>query len=403
MKKIMILGAGIYQVPLIKQAKAMGLYTIVVSIPGNYPGFAFADKVIYENTVDAEAILKVAQKEQIDGICTTGTDVAVLTIGKVCDAMGLRGVSAEGAEIACDKSLMKQAYQSQGVQTAQCRYVPLETTETDLSDICSSLGYPVIFKAIDSSGSRGITKVSAPKDIQKAYEAVKAVSRHSEFLIETYLVGDEFGAQAFVQDGKLEFVLPHGDYVFKGDAGVPIGHYAPYDLPQLEEEIKIQTELAVRAMKLDNCAINADFMLCNGKVYVLELGARGGATCLVELVSLYYGFNYYEKILQVALGEKVDFSPANGERVPNASHLLMSDCDGVITAIENDNPPSENIVEISYDYVAGDQVRKFHVGPDRIGHVIVTGETLTQAEENLDLAMKHIRIHVRQNQAPFEK
>ena len=39
MKKIMILGAGIYQVPLIKTAKKLGLYTIVVSIPGNYPGF----------------------------------------------------------------------------------------------------------------------------------------------------------------------------------------------------------------------------------------------------------------------------------------------------------------------------------------------------------------------------
>ena len=37
MKKIMILGAGIYQVPLIRTARRMGLYTIVLSIPGVYP------------------------------------------------------------------------------------------------------------------------------------------------------------------------------------------------------------------------------------------------------------------------------------------------------------------------------------------------------------------------------
>ena len=37
MKKIMILGAGIYQVPLILKAKEMGLYTLVVSYPGPYP------------------------------------------------------------------------------------------------------------------------------------------------------------------------------------------------------------------------------------------------------------------------------------------------------------------------------------------------------------------------------
>ena len=80
MKKLMIMGAGIYQVPLIKKAKEMGIYTIAVSIPGNYPGFALADKVIYENTVDYEKILEVAKAEKIDGIVTAGTDVAVITM-----------------------------------------------------------------------------------------------------------------------------------------------------------------------------------------------------------------------------------------------------------------------------------------------------------------------------------
>ena len=64
----MILGAGIYQVPLIRTARRMGLYTIVVSIPGDYPGFALADKIYELNTRDKEAILAAAEKEQIDGI-----------------------------------------------------------------------------------------------------------------------------------------------------------------------------------------------------------------------------------------------------------------------------------------------------------------------------------------------
>ena len=50
MKKVLILGAGIYQVPLIKKVKEMGYYVIVSSIPGDYPGFQYADKVYYENT-----------------------------------------------------------------------------------------------------------------------------------------------------------------------------------------------------------------------------------------------------------------------------------------------------------------------------------------------------------------
>ena len=63
----MILGAGIYQVPLIRTARRMGLYTIVVSIPGDYPGFALADKIYELNTRDKEAILAAAEKEQAGG------------------------------------------------------------------------------------------------------------------------------------------------------------------------------------------------------------------------------------------------------------------------------------------------------------------------------------------------
>ena len=50
MKKLMIMGASIYQVPLIKAAKRMGIHTIAVSIPGNYPGFAVADEICHINT-----------------------------------------------------------------------------------------------------------------------------------------------------------------------------------------------------------------------------------------------------------------------------------------------------------------------------------------------------------------
>ena len=114
----MILGAGIYQVPLIRTARRMGLYTIVVSIPGDYPGFALADKIYELNTRDKEAILAAAEKEQIDGICTSGTDVAVSTIGYICEKMHLSGIPYEAAKILTDKAKMKDAFRQGGVSAA---------------------------------------------------------------------------------------------------------------------------------------------------------------------------------------------------------------------------------------------------------------------------------------------
>lgn len=391
MKKLMIMGAGIYQVPLIKTAKRMGIHTIVVSIPGNYPGFALADEVCYENTVDYEAVLRVAKEKQVDGIVTAGTDVAVITIGKVCDALGLKGLSFAAAEIASNKLGMKEKYEEYGVRTARFRLVKLDGS--DLMEKTAELTFPLIFKAVDSSGSRGIRRVDDVSEFEATRQYVADSTHKDYFLVEEFIEGEEFGAQAFVQDGKVEFILPHGDFVFHGDTGVPVGHFAPYDLPEgVVCDCKEQLKKAVQAMGLDNCAINADFILKDGKTYVLELGGRSGATCLAELVSIYYGFDYYEKLIRVALGEKVSF--ASDQAVPNVSKLLMSDTDGVIVSQTDDNAPSENLVEVQFDYQPGDHVHAFHVGPHRIGHVITKGRTLDEAEQLLDEALSHIRITV---------
>ena len=390
MKKLMIMGAGIYQVPLIKKAKEMGIYTIAVSIPGNYPGFALADKVIYENTVDYERILEVAKEEKIDGIVTAGTDVAVITIGKVCDELGLAGISFEAAKIASNKILMKRKYEEYGVRTARFREIGFDE---DLKEKIQGLNFPMIVKAVDSSGSRGITRVNAEAEFEAAVEAVKSVTRTDHFIVEEFIEGKEFGAQAFVQNGKLKFALPHGDYVFQGDTGVPIGHFAPYELSEeIINDAEEQLEKAIQAMGLNNCAINADFILKDDKTYVLELGGRSGATCLAELVSIYYGYDYYEKLIRAALGGDLEFPQDHA--MPNASMLLRSDRDGVIRSIVNHNVEDPDICEIQFDYKVGDAVKKFHVGPHRIGHVITKGETLEKAVEKLHEAMDKIEIVV---------
>ena len=390
MKKLMIMGAGIYQVPLIKKAKEMGIYTIVVSIPGNYPGFALADKVIYENTVDYEKILEVAKAEEIDGIVTAGTDVAVITIGKVCDELGLAGISFEAAKIASNKILMKRKYEEYGVRTARFREIGFDE---DLMEKIQGLNYPMIMKAVDSSGSRGITRVNSEAELEDALKAVKSVTRTDHYIVEEFIEGKEFGAQAFVQNGKLKFALPHGDYVFQGDTGVPIGHFAPYDLnEEVIADAEEQLEKAIQAMGLNNCAINADFILKDNTTYVLELGGRSGATCLAELVSIYYGYDYYEKLIRAALGEDVEF-PQN-HATPNASMLLRSDRDGIIQSVTNRNVEDPDICEIQFDYNVGDEVKKFHVGPHRIGHVITKGETLDKAVDKLQEALDNIEIVV---------
>ena len=390
MKKIMILGAGIYQVPLIQKAKEMGLYTVVVSIPGKYPGFDYADKIYYENTTDFDACLKIAKEEKVSGVVVAGTDVCVPTQGYICDTLSLSGPSLNAAKIAQDKSLMKQAFTKYGVRTAEVEYV--EITNENPVEICEKIGYPVIFKSVDSSGSRGITRVNNEAEIAYAYEQVKDNTRSDKYIIEKFLVGEEFGAQAFVFNNKLKFVLPHGDYVFQGDTGVPVGHFAPYNMgDEIVKDAEEQLQKAINAMGVSNCAINADFILCENKVYVLEIGARSGATCLSEMTSIYYGFDYYKKMIESALGMEPNFDLLLEQPQPNAEKLIISDKTGIIKDIKLPQVGG-NIIDVSMDYKIGDKVNKFKKGPDRIGQVIVTEESLEKAEKLLEDVMNQIEI-----------
>lgn len=393
MKKIIILGAGIYQVPLIKCAKRLGYYSIVCSIEGDYPGFAYADKVYYINTTDKKAVLKVAQEEKVDGIVTAGTDVAVNTIGYVCDKLGLKGLSSASAEMVTDKSLMKKAFNEGGVSTA--KYLEINSKD-DLITSFSDLTFPLIIKAVDLSGSRGIVVVETKEKALSAFDEVMEATHKDYCIIEEFIVGEEFGAQAFMYDGKMQFVLPHGDYVFQADTGIPIGHYAPYNMGDdiVKQAIEI-TEKAARALKIDNAAMNCDYILKDGKVYVIEIGARSGATCLAELVSIYYGLDYYEIILKAAMDEKPDFSKVRvSSGTPNASMLLYKEQDGIIKSQDKNITDQKNVVDVSFDYKIGDTIHAFKNGTHRIGQLIVKGDTLEECEKLLHTCMDEITIEV---------
>lgn len=394
MKKVMILGAGTYQVPLIKKAKEMGLYTIVVSIKGDYPGFAFADKVYYIDTTDKEKILEIAQLEVIDGICTTGTDVAVPAIGHVCDQMNLPGVSYKSAVRASDKNIMKELFRKNGVNTAKYKVV---YSKDDVDNALETLSFPLIFKAVDSSGSRGIVKVKSKNihEISKAIELVKETTKKDYYIIEEFIEGEEFGAQALVCNGELKFVMPHGDYVFTGDTGVPIGHYVPYDIDKnLLSKTYIQVELSIKALELDNCAINVDFIMRDDEIYVLEIGARAGATCLPEMISVYYNIDYYKMLLNTALGERVETIDIEGKGMPNACKLLVANKTGIIKSIWMPEEKNSKIIDMSLDYKIGDNVRKFNTGPDRIGQIITCGNTLEEAVDILDNIYNKVKVEV---------
>ena len=397
MKKLLILGAGVYQVPLIKKAKEMGLYTIVASYHGSYPGLTLADEVWEVDTRDTKVLLSLSQKAKIAGVCTAGTDVAVRSLGILCERLGLFGLSAKTAKIVTNKALMKETFLSGQVTTPPAYKV---YTYHEALQAFEKIGKTALIKAVDSSGSRGIIKIPSADKIKSAWATALGISQTDYLLVEEFIKAEEIGVDGFICNGNIQFMLTHDKFTHTiQGVTLPTGHAfprlasPPYDDPQLEADILHQIERAIMATGLNNCAFNADVLITDKQAYIIEIGGRSGATCIPELISIYGGFDYYEQMILNALGEIPCFTFQTP--IPCMAKLLFSTVDGAITAIDEALLESlrSDTIHISLDYMVGEKVTAIENGTSRIGQVIMN----TSSESELDNLMSKVRHAIQIN------
>ena len=391
MKKLMILGASYSQIPLYEAAKKLGVSTVAVSTPGDWPGFEAADEKSYTDISDPAAVLEAAEKFQIDGITTCCLDAGVRAIGYVCEKMGLKGMTAEAAAVSGNKFRMKEAFMEGGVRCA--RHICIHDRK-ELENAVRTLEFPMVVKAVDLMGSRGIYRCDSREEVFANYERTMEATGQDYCLLEEFIQGSILGCEAMMYNGRLLYCLPNNIEAYQSHVPTPVGHSVPYrKLEALGEEVERQLRLAVKATGIDNCPVNCDLIEKDGKIYVIEITGRAGGTCLPETVGLYYGIDYYEAIVRLALDMEPDrmFAGAAPRRA-NLSHTLLSGRNGVVRAVRNENEPSDDIVDLSFNISPGDRVRRYENGRDRLGQVIVTGKDLDACEKRLEEILSKINI-----------
>ncbi len=396
MKKIMILGASYSLVPLIRAAKRLGYYTIVTSIPGDYPGFSVADETCLCDITKPEDVLEAARARGISGIATCCMDVGLRSQGYVASALGLPGPSWETVQVCTDKAKMKQAFQREGVNTAAYFRI---TCQEDLEDACGRLRFPVIIKAVDQMGGRGIFRCDTREELFSSYPKTMAATREDYCIVEEFLQGMMFGTEVMVEDGQIAYFLPSGDELNSRNPFFLMGHHTPCEEVQpFERKIREQIERVIRAYGVKNSPMNFDLMLLDGEIYVIEATARAGATCLPELVGIHFGVNYYEMLIRLCAGEKVSpyFQRPKAERVPCIVKLLEAKQAGVVEAVIPGTPVGGDLVDLSFNIGEGDTVRLMENGRDRIGQVIVKGSSLKECRAFLETVLERIQVKVKE-------
>lgn len=389
MKKLMILGAGYTQIPLHEAAHRLGYKTIAASIPGNYDSFQIADEIAYTDISDPKQVFDAAKEHKADAIATCGLDLAMKAIGYVSEAMQLPGPSCLAAKTVSNKYLMKQALKASGVTTADFFCIH---NEVELEEAMDQLTFPVILKATDQMGSRGIFKSNTKEEARANFKKSMEATKLDYCLIEKFIEGPLFGVEAMIQNGEIVFMLPNNTEIFEGATNIPIGHSIPLNnLEPLKPTIEREITAAIKAVGLDNCPVNCDCILHGDEVYLVELTGRSGATGLSEMVSLAYGINYYEVICRLAMGEDVRSFFAHPTEQAVLTHTMTAPRKGILRKIVNHNSENPSVKELSFNIAPGDAIQPFTNGRDRIGQTILTGKTLDECR----LTLKELESHIR--------
>lgn len=393
-KKLLVLAAGILQVPVIKKAKDMGIYVIAADGDPNAVGLKYADKAIVVNITSEEDVLKVAREEKIDGVIHPCSEVSMNVMGRLNDELGLSGITREQAIRATNKHLMREAFESGNAPSPKS--ILTENAEDAWMHLQNDFSTDGILKPSRNSGSRGIAKVVRDMnkaDFINAYNIALNESRDKSVLLEQFIEGPEFSIEIIVWNGKVNVLTVTDKKTTGAPHFVELGHNQPSCYSAEEVEIlKAAAVAGVKALGVNNCACHAEAKLMDGKAYMMEIGARlGGDFISTELTHLSTGIDMVAAAINVALGIEPDLNPK--EEPKGVCIRYFCPKPGKLVSVGNTEilkDPRVYLWEIYHE--AGDVIPEVTSSLCRSGHVIVTESSPQKAIALADRMVNEVKF-----------
>lgn len=401
-KKLMLLGGIRYLLPAIEAAHKHGIYVITVDYLPNNIAHKYSDE--YHNVSilekDKEKVLALAKELKIDGTLSYAVDPGVVAAAYVAEQMGLPFTcSYEAACILQDKSRFRKFLADNGFNVPNAK--GYDNADDALKDV-DYFNWPVIVKPVDSAGSKGVSRVDAPKDLPKAFSHALEESHNGHFIIEDFLELDGYqsSADCFSVDGKLVYA-DYSDQLFDKDAANP---YTPaleiWPSTMKQEHQDYLTSELQRLLTLLNCGTglyNVESRLCkNGKPYIMEVSPRAGGNRIAELQRIGTGIDLIEAEVLKAVGEPlpqaIGMPNYDGCYVNDIAHSLKA---GTYQGISYDANFKQNhvISEAIYPSI-GDHVEAFHGANNAVGSIFLRFSSREELNGILPIMNEKVKVMV---------
>lgn len=307
MKKILIVGGGQGQLPLIEAAQKEGYYTIICDFAGDQcPGAKYADKLYRVSTRDVDAVYEVAKNEHVDGIISN-SEPSMLCVTEVGERLGLIGNPLKSIQTFISKSKFRALQKNIGVYSP--KHVEVDSWESALKAI-SDIEYPIFVKPGESSGSRGSIKIEKENlfDFKQAFNSCMSHTRNKRVVIEEYV---EMPSNTTIE---ADIFVSKSEILWNGIYSTLRADWAPmipmvYSMPSIFSKEQVDTFKAVVGKTIREGGIsfgqyNVEAYFNNkGELFVIEINVRQGGNNLPYFLKEATGIDYDKLLVKSSVGD----------------------------------------------------------------------------------------------------
>ena len=395
-KKILFLGASFAQIPPIKYAKRMGFYVISCDKNQKSPGFKYCDESYPISTIDKKEIFNLSKKLKINGIVSYISDAASPTASYVSQKLGLPGFSMNAVSTLVNKNIFRKFLKKNNFN-----YPKFKTfkNKKNIFKFIKKIDYPLFVKPIDSSGSKGVTKVKNKKLLFKAISEALSYSRKKQFIVEEIIErkGFQVAGDGFVMNKKLVFRC-WGDEHFneKLNGLITIGP----SLPTLHSEDKLkkvhkETQRIINLLGIKNGTLNFDFIFDKkDRLYFLEIAPRNGGGLLAELIKKSTSVDLIKYTVDTAVGlnlKKLSQKKCKGYWSSFMIHSLKK---GIYKSLYIKKEIKPKIIKSELFVKTGDLVKKYSNSQHILGNLILKFKSQKEMLKIYCNPEKYIRVNL---------
>jgi biotin carboxylase len=395
-KKILFLGAAPTQIPPIQYALEQGYHVITCDYLPDNPGHRLAHESYNVSTTDKDAVLEIAMRLGIDAIVAYASDPAAPTAAFVSARLGLPGNPYQSVLTLARKDLFRAFLEENGFNVPLSRSFKEQERE-DARAWLMEIGLPAFVKPVDSSGSKGVTRLDMPEKFNEAFDHALKFSHEKMVVVEAQITRAHYqvAGDGFLVNGKLAFRCWADEHFDKLCNGlVPIGQTFPTSHPEAWLQVAHdESQRLLTLLDMKTGALNFDFLFTkNGELFFLELGPRNGGCLIPEVIRYSTGIDLIKCTVDAALGlpckDLIQTRPCGFW----SSYMIHSIETGIFEEIWFSERIKTRIVTMDLWVSPGDKVEKYLGSNHTLGTMILRFESLDEMLEIVDNMEHDIRV-----------